>query len=192
MPSEPLTLERILDCAASIVRAEGTDALGLRRIGRELGVTAPALYGYVDSLDGLLRALAEHQFEELARRFAGVRARKPANRVRALSRVYIDYAREEPALFRLLFRFPPDLGGTGVEHELPAATKVFMAAAEPLTAGHDAGDFPNIEPLSAAIAVWAAVHGCATAACMGFDFDEATVERLIDDVLDMVIAGLSS
>lgn len=186
----PLSKERIVACAADIVRAEGSHALGLRRVARALGVTAPALYGYVDSLDGLMRALAETQFEELERRFSRLRARTPENRVRGFSRIYIDYAREEPELFKLLFRFPPDLVGSGVENELPIATKVFMAAAEPLSEGRELGDFPNIDPLRSSLAVWASVHGCATAVCMGFDFDDETVEQLIDDVLDMIVAGL--
>ncbi len=190
MSATPLSRERIVRCAADIVRADGVEALGLRSVARALGVTAPALYGYVDSLDGLFRALAEAQFEELANRFASLRTRTPENRVRGLSRIYIRYALEEPALFQLLFRFPPDLVGTGVDHELPIATKVFMAAAEPLGQGKESGDFPHIDPLRASLAVWAAVHGCATALSMGFEFDEETVERLIDDVLDMVIAGL--
>lgn len=190
--SVPLSRERVLACAQDIVRTEGADALGLRKVARALDVTAPALYGYVDSMDGLLRALAEVQFEELARRFEGLRARTPENRVRGLSRIYIDYAREEPELFKLLFRFPPDLAGSGIENELPIATKVWMASTEPLVKGHESGDFPNIEPLQASLAVWAAVHGCATALCMGFDFDDATATQLVDDVLDMVVAGLRS
>lgn len=188
--SAPLSRERVLACARDIVRAEGADALGLRKVARALEVTAPALYGYIESMDDLLRALAEAQFTELSRRFDGLRARTPENRVRGLSRIYIEYAREEPELFKLLFRFRPDLTGAGVDDELPIATKVWMASTEPLVDGHASGDFPNIEPLQASLAVWAAVHGCATALCMGFDFDEATEDRLIEDVLDMIVAGL--
>ncbi len=186
----PLSKTIVVECAAEIVREEGVEALGLRKVARRLDVTAPALYGYVDSLDGLHRAMAEAQFEELARRFDGLRARTPENRVRGLSRIYIEYALEEPELFKLLFRFPPDLGGVGVEHELPIATKIFTAAAEPISQGRDSGDFPNIDPLHSSLAVWAAVHGCATALCMGFEFDDETADRLVEDVLDMVIAGL--
>lgn len=188
---DSLSKERIVECASDIVRAEGVEGLGLRKVARALDVTAPALYGYVESLDGLYRAMAEAQFEELLRRFEGLRARTPENRVRGLSRLYIEYALDEPELFKLLFRFPPDLGG-GVEYELPIATKVFTAAAEPISQGRESGDFPNIDPLRASLAVWAAIHGCATALCMGFEFDDSATQQLIDDVLDMVVAGLRS
>lgn len=186
----PLSRDRIVGCAAEIVRTEGAEALGLRRVARALGVTAPALYGYIDGLDDLFRALAESQFEELDERFSGLRARTPENQVRGLSRIYIQYALEEPELFKLLFRFPPDLVGAGVEHELPIATKVFTSAAEPIARGREAGDFPDADPLRSALAVWAAVHGCAVALCMGFEFDADTIDHFVEDVLDMVIAGL--
>lgn len=185
-----LTRERIIDAAEAIVRAEGIEALGLRRLGRDLGVTAPALYGYIENLEDLKRSLAERQFGALMSRFDQIRARTPENRVRALSRAYIDYSLDEPNLFKMLFIYPPDVGGTGVEHELPMATKVFMAAAEPLEQGIQSGVFAAREVTDAALAVWAAVHGCATSLSLGFGFDDASVERLIDNVLDMVLAGL--
>lgn len=185
-----LTRDRIIEAAETIVRDEGIEALGLRRLGRDLGVTAPALYGYVENLEDLKRALAERQFGALMARFEQVEARAPEKRVRALSRAYIDYSLDEPNLFKLLFIYPPDIGGTGVEHELPVATKVFMAAAEPLEQGIVSGIFAPYEATEAALTVWAAVHGCATALSLDFGFDRDTVERLIDNVLDMVIAGL--
>lgn len=190
MPDELLTRERIIEAAEAIVRAEGVDALGLRRLGRDLGVTAPALYGYIENLEDLKRGLAEKQFGSLMERFDAVRARTPENRVRALSRAYVDYSLAEPNLFKLLFIYPPDIAGAGVENELPIATKVFLAAAEPLEEGIRTGVFSPREPTDAALAVWAAVHGCATALSFDFGFDDRAVGRLVDDVLDMVIAGL--
>lgn len=190
--ARPLSKELVIATARKIVQAEGVDALKLRRVARELRVTAPALYGYVESHDDLFRVLAEAQFEVLAERFDQLRARTPENRVRGLSRIYIDYALEEPELFKVLFRFPPDIGGAGVENELPIATKVFAVAASPIADGIASGVFPHVDPLDGALAVWAAVHGCATALTMGFAFDQATTDRLIDTVLDMVIAGLKA
>ena len=176
--------------AREIVRSDGLQSLGLRRLARELDVTAPALYGYYDNLAHIVRALAETQFEVLAERFGAVEDRAPEQVVRAQSRIYLGFALAEPELFAVLFAFPPDVAGTGVEHELPIATKVFGAAAGALEDGMAAGIFRRQDPVIAALTVWSAVHGCATALNMGFGFDDATQERLIDNVLDMVIAGL--
>lgn len=190
MPDAPLTRDRIIDAAERIVRDEGLEGLSLRRLGRELRVTAPALYGHVENLEDVTRALAERQFADLSNRFDRVTATSPADRVRGLGRAYVQYSLDEPNLFSLLFRFPPDIGGGGVEHELPAATKVFLAAAEPLEAGIDSGVFRAQDPTTAALTVWAAVHGCATALHMDFGFDDAGITAVTESLLDMVVDGL--
>lgn len=185
-----LSSEKIVETARAVVRAEGMKGLGLRRLARELDVTAPALYGYFENLDHIVRALAETQFEVLAARFDEIDAVDPETRVREQSRAYIDYALAEPELFAVLFAFPPDLSGTGVEHELPIATKVFAKASASIDEGMSAGVFRQQDPLIAALTVWSAVHGCANALNMAFGFDDATRQRLVDNVLDMVVAGL--
>lgn len=190
MPGPVLTRALLVETAEAIVRAEGMGSLGLRRLAREVGVTAPALYGHVENLEDVQRAVAERQFEALMDRFGRVRARSPEKRVRALSQAYVDYSLDEPNLFKLLFVYPPDIGGTGIANELPAATKVFLAAAEPVEQGIRSGAFGRHDPIDASLAVWAAVHGCATALSLGFGFDASTRQRLVDNVLDMVVAGL--
>jgi AcrR family transcriptional regulator len=185
-----LSQEKIVEVAKQLVRADGLRNLGLRRIAREFGVTAPALYGYFSNLDHIVRSLAETQFEILAARFDAIEDSDPESVVRAQSRVYVDCALAEPELFSVLFAFPPDVAGIGVDNELPIATKVFAAAASSLDVGMATGAFRQQDPLIAALTVWSAVHGCATALNMRFGFDDRTQNLLIDNVLDMVIAGL--
>lgn len=104
-----LRLAQILETSRRIVVEEGIDALSLRRLGRELGVTAPALYAHVDSRDGLLRAVAHAEFEWFTRRDAEHDHLEPLERLRSYSRDYIRVARENPNLFRLMVRYPPEL-----------------------------------------------------------------------------------
>lgn len=185
-----LSRDLIVQCALDLVRKGGVASLGLRPIARELDVTAPALYGYFDSLEDIVRALAEKQFEELDRRLSAFGRQGPEQKIRAQCRAYIEFAIDEPELFKLLFRYPPDLAASGIEYELPAATKVFEAAADGIKQGMDAGVFRQQDLLAAALCTWTATHGCATVLNLGFEFDEATRRQLIDDTLDMVIAGL--
>lgn len=52
-----LTRTEILDVALSVMDGGGAEALSLRRLGQELGVTARTLYGYFDSKEQLESAL---------------------------------------------------------------------------------------------------------------------------------------
>ena len=45
--------------------ASGPEALSLRAVARDMGVTAPALYRYVDSREDLLTEVIAELFDEL-------------------------------------------------------------------------------------------------------------------------------
>jgi TetR/AcrR family tetracycline transcriptional repressor len=66
---EPLTRERILRAALSVMDLEGLEAVTMRRLGRELGVEAMSLYNHVEDkeaiLEGILEVvMAEFEFPE--------------------------------------------------------------------------------------------------------------------------------
>ena len=55
----PLQRETIVEAARDLIITDGLEALSLRRLAGQLGVTAPALYAHVRDKQDLLRALAE-------------------------------------------------------------------------------------------------------------------------------------
>jgi TetR/AcrR family transcriptional regulator, tetracycline repressor protein len=62
-----LSRERVLQAGLDLVDREGVDALTMRRLGRELGVEAMSLYGYVNNKQDLLDGLLERVYDELPR-----------------------------------------------------------------------------------------------------------------------------
>ena len=56
---EPLTRERILSTALSMVDEEGIEALSMRRLARELGVDPMAIYHHLPNKRALLSGLIE-------------------------------------------------------------------------------------------------------------------------------------
>jgi AcrR family transcriptional regulator len=59
------TTEEIKQTARRILVAHGPDAVSLRAIAREMGMTAPALYRYFDSREVLIRSVIADIFNEL-------------------------------------------------------------------------------------------------------------------------------
>ncbi|MBI2704388.1 MAG: TetR/AcrR family transcriptional regulator [Actinobacteria bacterium] len=189
---ETLTREIVVAAARAQIVEKGVQEVSLRQVGASLGVTAPALYAYVDDKRDLLRGVAEHEFDSLLERFDGIRENDPIERLRRLSRVYIEYALENPELFKTMFLFPPELDLTEIRgDELPLATKAFNYAAGAVLAAIERGDLRNdLDPLVVTFTTWTATHGLANVLLLGFTFDDAVRELLIDTVLDTVIAGL--
>jgi AcrR family transcriptional regulator len=60
------TTQEIIQTARKLLVQEGPDAVSLRAIAREMGMTAPALYRYFDSHEELLRHVVADIFTDLA------------------------------------------------------------------------------------------------------------------------------
>jgi TetR/AcrR family tetracycline transcriptional repressor len=58
-PAEPLTRERIVDTALTVIDRTGLESLSMRRLGAELGVEAMAIYHWFPSKDAVLDGIVE-------------------------------------------------------------------------------------------------------------------------------------
>jgi len=191
--ASPLNRQSVIDAARDCIVADGLDAISLRKLAATLGVTAPALYAYVDDKRDLLRSVAELEFRRLATRFEQIDDPDPVERMRQMSHAYVEQALAEPELFRTMFQFSPDLAigtPTGAEDEL--ATSVFELALSSVVEAIDSGALRRAEPITVALTIWSATHGVVDMLLMGFPFDDATRQMLVDSVIDTVLAGLAS
>lgn len=111
------TAERIAVAARKLVHRHGADGVTMRRVAKSVGITPMALYRHFADRDGLLNALADAGFEELAARLAKMPV--PADAEKWLTQglnVFLDFALEKPRLFELMFlqrregarKFPQD------------------------------------------------------------------------------------
>ena len=98
------TRQSIAKAARHILDEEGADAVTMRRVADIVKITPMAIYRHFKARQGLLTALANAGFEELAARIAG----KPfsgtaAKRLAKMAEIYLDHALEHPRLFELMF-----------------------------------------------------------------------------------------
>ena len=98
------TSQSIAMAARQILEEDGSDAVTMRRVADVVKITPMAIYRHYSAREGLLAALADAGFEELAARMA----RKPssgsaAKRLAQMAEVFLDYALEHPRLFELMF-----------------------------------------------------------------------------------------
>lgn len=164
----------------------------LRKVARELGVTAPALYAHVDDREDVLRSVADDALQELARRFDEIDVGDPIAQIRAQCEAYVRFAIENPDLFSTMFVFPPELQvAESLGIESAGATATFERALKTIDNAVAAGAIPAPDDtLVAALAMWSAMHGLAAVLTMGFGFDDATQTKVIDQAISAVVAGL--
>lgn len=100
--------------------------LSLRAIAAEMGMTAPALYRYVDSHAALQAALAEDVFDEVCQAMADSAERYPDldcwARMIASVVAFRRWALERPEEYRLVVGQPAELDGPAPSYSLRFAT----------------------------------------------------------------------
>ena len=191
MTPQTVTRSSIVEATRELIRAEGLDAISLRRVGRAVGVTAPALYAHVRDKEDLLRAVAATQYGELVERLEAIEPLDTLDRVRRSCHVYVDLAVDEPELFRTMFLFPPavdQVDPLGVEFD--AATEAFGLSAAAATAAVDVGILVG-DPVTISFAFWTASLGLASVLQMGLQLTDDQRTELIDTVIDGLLRGLA-
>src|SRR4051812_11713741 len=122
-----LTRERVVAQAATVADETGLDRLSLAEVAKRLGVSLPALYKHVASLDSLRRDVAVLAVRELAATLGQAaigRSRRDA--LHAIAGAYRTYARAHPARAAASVRAPDP---TDTEHLAVAETAVGVMAA---------------------------------------------------------------
>ena len=110
-PKVKFQREEIVQTAFDVVRKKGLDALTAREVAAALQVSTRPIFTWFDSMDQLraeVRLLAEARYRESIEE--GLAESIP---FLGVWKQYLRFAREEPALYRLLFLTPPgsDSGG---------------------------------------------------------------------------------
>lgn len=197
------------------VREGGPDAIVLREVARDTGVSSTAAYRHFESHQDLVEEVKHRGIgimsdwvrAELA---ASAPAEDPATEavrhIRATGLGYLRFALAEPGLFRLIFRESKHAGSTALaETRAPVAPPAeerdpsYMVMADALDVLVAEGVLRPERRAFTDIALWAAVHGLSTLlletdlAKLPEDAREQTIERLFDvlynGILDEPVAG---
>lgn len=104
------TLSEITDTARRLLVTEGQHGVTLRAISREMGMTAPALYRYYDSLDKLVEQLSVALFDECVAHVDAAVAREPdaGTKLAVACREFRRWSLDHKPEFALMFASPTD------------------------------------------------------------------------------------
>ena len=140
-----------MDTAVTVVDAEGTAALTLSRVARELDVKPPSLYNHVAGLETLRREVALRAIEDLGSLLgAAAMGRTGRAAVRAIAAEFRSYALAHPGLYELTVQARPD------DAEYAQAS---LRPVEPVLAILRAYDLDDEEAIHAARTLRATLHG---------------------------------
>jgi AcrR family transcriptional regulator len=152
--------QRICAVAERLFDEHGPEAVSMRQLAAELGVTAMTLYRYFDDKDDILAAVRAQAFDRIAETLERALARTtgPMDQATPVSSAYIDFAFEHPAAYRLMFELTQPN-----EADYPDLVRAASRARRTLRTFVDrsiaTGLIEDDHPEVVAHAYWAAIHG---------------------------------
>jgi AcrR family transcriptional regulator len=167
----------VLDRTEEVIDESGIEAVKIRSIAADLGVTHTAVSHHVGSRTGLLTAVATEGFEIFAAELAHVR--DTGGDLLDLGLVYVRFALEHPAHFRLMFR--PDL----LDNEDPDLNRPRDEAFS-----HLRGEVARLDGTESSnaltVAAWSMMHGLSELTLDGsLARSELLTSTDLTDVLDL-------
>ena len=149
--------ETLLTATLELIEAEGIGAVSLRKVARAAGVSPGAPYHHFPDRAALLTALSDEGFGRLATQLAEAHdaAPTPTEALRAILTEYVEFAKANPAFFRLMFR--PELTNGAESAAAATAYAVLEDTLDECLAGTGRTDRDVL-----AITLWSLAHGFAS------------------------------
>jgi AcrR family transcriptional regulator len=191
--------EEIIEAAARLLIEQGYDAVSMRKIAAEVGLSSTALYLYFREKDELLDAVCELPFVPLAPQLAALlEVDAPVEeKLRIGLTMYVRAGLANPDHYRVSFL--TRRSKSGWDHRAPleytdrwghARVNTFMYLVEGLRMGQEAGIVRQGDLMVLAESVLAAQHGLLALYILAPDQQWSDPDRLIATHVDMILRGL--
>ena len=184
----------LLQEALRTIHARGVEALTLRKVGQNLGVSRTALYRHFTDKSALLAAVSREGFRTLREKLeeAWHQHGRGSEGFAAMGVAYVRFAVTNPSHYRVMF-------GGFVPNPLPdpelakEASGAFQVLVDAIVAQQKEGLVRRDDPLQLARFIWALVHGIAMLAIDGrLHHQGADAEALARFAVDRVRSGISA
>ena len=164
----------LIEAAQTVLERDGPQALSLRAVAREAGVSPAAPYHHFKDKSELLVAVAGEGFSALHAAMSEAVQADPARNLISMGLAYVKFARAHPALYRAMYDSSRNEDGMP-ENAHEKENSGFQLVRDALArTGADPNDETGLE--LACIAAWCSAHGLAEMA--GFKQFKPMIDRL--------------
>lgn len=150
----------IVAAAATLIARTGSDqAVTLRSVAREVGISAPSIYGHFSDRDAIVEAVVSESLEQLHLAVADAVSAHPdpVEGLYAGCSAYVEFGISEPARYRVLF------GWFRPKGQSPQSDTRGLAAFNTLVTNLDAcvaaGRSASTDTFVDAVSIWTSLHG---------------------------------
>ena len=153
--------ERILASACELYLRDGLDGFSMRKLAKEVGVTAPALYRHYDSKEALLADVVREAYRIFTRYiYRALGAPTAAERFMGAGEGYMDFVFEHPRWYNILWTSADALGMDAMPEDIEAmGCAVHRFWIDRVRECMEAGILKEGDPESTSVTMWAHAHG---------------------------------
>lgn len=181
----------LIDRAADVINERGIEALTLRGLARDLGVSHGAPNHHFKNKQALLAALATEAYEQAhvaTLEAAEAAGDHPLKRLGAMGKGYLRWALSNPSLLNALNH--PDIKRSADEALLTSMRTFQLTVREASIAAQKAGRFPDLDPQLVALYNNSVPFGAAQLIdhpVFAAEVDHIDREELIERIMTMVV-----
>ena len=157
----PAQRERILACACELYLETGLPGFSMRKLAKNVGVTAPALYRHYDGKEKVLADVVREAYQAYQGYvYRALQASTPIERFFQAGEGYLDFALEHPRWYKIMFSSPERLGMKELQDDIEAmGWGVHQFWIDRVRECMQVGILKEADPLQTALTMWAHAHG---------------------------------
>jgi len=181
--------ETILEAAREALIQQGYEGFSMRKLAERIGYSPGTIYLHFEAKEDLLGQLIEEAFSKLLEALHEVHdSRDAMQSLRNKLRAYIDFGLRFPNHYHFAFIMRPG-GGTGPPPLRPHASFDVLRNAVRRCVDQKRFRSSDVETISQVL--WATIHGITSLLIVLPNFPWVGRDRVIDQVIDTAIDGLS-
>lgn len=183
--------DRLLESSRRLLFEGGYRNFSLRKVARDVGVSATSIYLHFDGKDHLIHTLMEESIEMLnnllhksVKDVAG-----PINKLEVLARVYINFALEHPRRYQILYMVSSDEMSRYPKEKFRQARRGYEIVTDTLQEGVSKNLLDESSPRIAAYTFWAQLHGVMSVVLSKRLDNRIDQQEFIDEAIEHIIQG---
>jgi AcrR family transcriptional regulator len=187
------TSQRIYQSALRILEAEGPQAVSMRRVAKDVGITAMAIYHHFPDREAMLHAVVDSEFTRLVDFFGRSNGKHSfeSSMVHIMDG-YIDYALTHPRIFDYVFSMPRSGARRYPDDFRARRSPTLNLVADIVSSWMKHGEMKRDDVWEIAMELWAQAHGYLTLWRAGrFDLSEEEFRKLVRRALRRLLYGLA-
>ena len=153
--------QQIVEAARKVLLADGYRNFSLRKIARDIDVSATSIYLHFENKDDLVHTLMEEAIERLNNELAQSikELDDPIKKLDALAKTYARFALKYPREYQVIYLISSEEMTRYPKEKFRKARKGYELVTEVLEEGVRSGRITEEKPRMAAYTFWAQLHG---------------------------------